>query len=129
QGGLLRRSPLPHGSCRWAKEGGHKARIIPPLTPAPIVLIEGGSCRNARRKTPKATASGPRANARTTPFACVGRLVASSEKLFINTLPKDVPVSGLGRRPLSPSLGRCYQPMRRGRAPASVPAPQQARPS
>src|SRR6516162_10402786 len=51
-------------------------------------------------------------------------VVGRQRKIVHDMLPKDVPVVSR-----SPSLGRCYQPMRRGRAPASVPAPQQARPS
>src|SRR5262249_7714375 len=135
QGAGASKSPI---ALRWlrkprspARGNGavQKARIIAPVTRATIVLIEVGSCSSALWTRPKPTTSVTQANASITTFRCVRRLVASSEKLFINTLPKDVPVSGLGRRPLPPSLGRCYQPMRRGRAPASVPAPQQARPS
>src|SRR6516164_1291259 len=107
-----------------------KARIIAPVTRATIVLIEVGSCGRALWTRPKPTTSVTQENASITTFRCVRRLAASSAKLFMTRSPKTLPGSlGLGRRSFSPSLGRYYQPMRRGRAPASVPAPQQARPS
>src|SRR6516165_2087711 len=134
QGSPLRLVPLDNGRLRNllrkprspARGNGavQKARIIAPVTRATIVLIEVGSCGSALWTRPKPTTSVTQANASITTLRCVRRLAASSEKLFINMLPKDVPVVSR-----SPSLGRCYQPMRRGRAPASVPAPQQARPS
>src|SRR6516162_11193713 len=97
-----------------------KARMIVPVARATIVLIEMGSCDRALWTRPKPTTSVTQESASITTLRWVTRLAASSEKLFTTRSP---------RRPFSPSLGRYYQPMRRGRTPASVPAPQQARPS
>src|SRR6516225_12296241 len=79
-----------------------KARIIVPVTRATIVLIEVGSCARTLWTRPKPTTSVTQLSASITTFRCVRRLAASSEKLFINMLPEDVPVVSR-----SPGLGRC----------------------
>jgi hypothetical protein len=103
EGGLLRRSPLPHGSCRWTTEAVHKARIIAPVTRATIVLIEVGSCGRALWTRPKPTTSVTQASASITTFSCVWRLAASSEKLFITPSPKtSLSLVGASRRKVQP---------------------------
>ena len=71
-----------------AKAAVQKARIIVPVTRATTVLIEVGSFGKALWTRPKPTTSVTPASASITTFRCVGRLAASSEKLFMTRSPK-----------------------------------------